>query len=127
MKKKLFLLFAIPVLIICGFCACKKNNNTTIVDATPLQHKWNLVSYTATVPSYPNANFSGNFTAGDYMDFRTNDTVYALRTEYGQFGVDTATYSENKTSGIITAKEISQAGLLFLQQDAEGNISNTVN
>jgi hypothetical protein len=60
------------------------------------------------------------------LDFRTNDTVYALRAEYGQFGVDTATYSENESSGIIAAKEVSQAGLLFLQQDAEGNISNTV-
>jgi hypothetical protein len=126
MKKRLFILFTVLIPTICWMMACKKNN-ATAADPTPLQHKWNLISYTATVPLYPNANFSGNFALGDYLDFRINDTVYALRSEYGQSGVDTATYSDNESSGLITAKEVSQAGLLFLQQDSEGHISTSVN
>jgi hypothetical protein len=91
----------------------------------PLQHKWDFISYRATVPADPNAHFNGSFTAGDYLDFRTNDTANAYRAEYGQSGLDTATHSVQTNT--ITATEMAEAGLLFVQQDSAGHISTLVN
>jgi hypothetical protein len=122
-SKKLFLLvvFLTPFI---WMVACKKNNVSS-PNPTPLQHKWNFISYTATVPAYPVGNFSGNYMAGDYLDFRINDTVYSYRAEYGQFGLDTATYTVNFNT--ITAYEQAQVGLLFVEQDSVGHISTPTN
>jgi hypothetical protein len=119
-KIKLFLLMSLLFA-----AACKKDNNSYDNSTNVLlQHKWTLISRTATFPASPRNNFVETDSPNDYFTFGKNDTAYSYVTLYAPFSIDTVYYKASPTSITFYVNQ-NQNGWLFQSQDTSGHWHDT--
>jgi hypothetical protein len=110
--------------------ACHKDNPSTSTNAgnSRLQHKWTLISRTATFPTspYPFNGFHEVDAPNDYFDFRKNDSVYSYVTGYLPYSVDTIFYQASSSSiTFYVSQSQGNYAFLFETQDTQGHFHDT--
>lgn len=115
-------LLLILFLLTASIMSCSKNEQARPQN-NPLQNKWTIVKRTGTFAGNAMLNFEEQGQPADFLDFRTNDSVYSYYSLYLPFSIDTASYSVN--SNIITTHDTREYGIIFQQQDNNGVIKTT--
>ena len=115
-----FALLCTALLLLMASCG-KDPDKTT--DNSQLQHKWTINSRVAVFPGNTSLNFTETSSPNDYLDFRTNDSVYSYITSYLPFSKDTASYTVS--SNTIAVHDTRQYGIVFQHQDNNGVVQTS--